>query len=90
METLKGEFDDEMYAEARLQANAEIFEEVYNHEFTKAQAEVKRTHEVDLHPLRLATRERVDYLLNPEGRHTPRSARGMISNYKGVLAQALH
>ena len=67
-----------MYEESRLQTNIEIFEEVYNREFTKAQAQVKQTHEVDLYPLRLATRERIDALLPGRGGQTPRSTGRMV------------
>ena len=70
----------DMYDETRLQTNIEIYEEIWNHEYTKAQAQVKQMQEQDLHPLRLHGRERVDALLSVRGGelHTPRSARGMM------------
>ena len=63
MSGLQEDFGVEMYEESRLQTNIEIFEDIYNHEFTKVQAQVKQVHDGDLLPLRLASQERVGGLL---------------------------
>ena len=56
-------FTNEMYEEARLQTNIEIYEEVWNHEITKVEAQLKQLQEVDLLPLRMEVREKVEALL---------------------------
>ena len=71
-----------MYEETRLQTTIDIFEDILNHEFTKAQAEVKQVQDLDLLPLRLAAQERVGGLLPERGGQTPRSARGMMFQTK--------
>ena len=77
MSGLQEDFGVEMYEESRLQTNIEIFEDIYNHELTKVQAQVKQVHDIDLLPLRIASQERVGGLLPARGGQTPRSARGM-------------
>ena len=81
MRELQGEgFDINMYDEARFQTNIGIYEEIWSHENAKAQAKLKKMHDIDLQPLRLRNRESVETLLSagePE-LQTPRSARGMV------------
>ena len=70
---------NEMYEEARIQTNLEIYEEVYKNELAKVQAELKKLRDLDLHPLRLDIQEKVNSLIAQRGDAycTPRSARGL-------------
>ena len=78
---LQVDFDAEMYEENRLQTNLAIFEDVYKHEITKVEAEVKQLQDKDLMPLRMSTQERVQGVLARVGQ-TPRSARGTMFQTK--------
>ena len=74
-----------------FQTKIEIFEDIYNNESTKVKTKMKQVSDVDLFPLRQASRERVEGLLPERCGLTPRSARGMMFQTKDRgLASSLH
>ena len=60
---LKDQLSTKMYEETQLQTNIEIFEDTCNNESTKVKTKMKPVSDVDLFPLRQASRERVEGLL---------------------------
>ena len=58
IEELRPAFSIDMYEEDKFQTNLELFEEIYEHETKKLQAEIKQAPDVDLQLHRIDVRVR--------------------------------